>query len=260
MTDFATEGLFDPPGFQRGVAPGRAAVGLLLIHGFSGGPADMRYLAENLAARRWSAPMRIAVPALEGHRLNGDPDRRLHHGVGWAPIWKRQAAVAFEELESRSEAVVIAGLSMGALVTLLTAAAFADRSRLKGVILFSTPLQVNTQRLRPIIGVMSRVRPERPWKIKQEVDVADATEDRRMPLRKRMTLGAIESFFRLQPEAAQALGEIRVPVLAIHSRQDHTAPFDNLARLQRGLGAAESVETMVLQRSFWASSRAYARM
>jgi carboxylesterase len=107
----ASTGTLDPAQAFSIKGSGDAAV--LLIHGFTGIPHELRYLAGRLAEKGYS----VSVPRLPGHGTDGQDFLRS----GWRD-WLRRAEDAWLDLRGRHERVHVAGLSMGALLALLVAA------------------------------------------------------------------------------------------------------------------------------------------
>src|SRR5436305_12482715 len=82
--------------------------GVLVVHGFTGNPQSMRPLAEAFAA----AGFTVELPLLPGHGTSVEdmlPTR-------WSD-WSGAAEMAYAELASRCDRVVVAGLSMGGTLT-----------------------------------------------------------------------------------------------------------------------------------------------
>ncbi|MBI5695846.1 MAG: alpha/beta fold hydrolase [Nitrospirae bacterium] len=77
---------------------------VLLIHGFSGTPYDMRGLGEHLAAHGYT----VYAPLLKG---NGTSARDLA-ATGWRD-WLESAETAYGELSAKYETVYVVGHSMG---------------------------------------------------------------------------------------------------------------------------------------------------
>ena len=97
------------PGADPWSHVGTGAHGALVIHGFTGNPGSMRGVAESLAA----AGFHVEMPLLPGHGTHVDdmlPTR-------WAD-WSGAAEAAYQQLASRSDKVVVVGLSMGGALTL----------------------------------------------------------------------------------------------------------------------------------------------
>jgi carboxylesterase len=90
---------------------GEGQRGVLLVHGFTGSPFEVRLLGEDLARRGFA----VEGPLLAGHRATTREMRR----AGWHD-WLRTASEAFDRLRARvgQRRIAVAGLSMGALLTL----------------------------------------------------------------------------------------------------------------------------------------------
>ena len=99
------------PGAEPWSHEGTRGVGVLTIHGFTGNPSSMRGMAEALAG----AGFHIELPRLPGHGTAVDdmlPTRWSH--------WTAEVESAYQRLAARTDSVVVAGLSMGASLTLWT--------------------------------------------------------------------------------------------------------------------------------------------
>jgi carboxylesterase len=88
---------------------GGRAIGVLLLHGFSGSPAAMRPWAEHLAGQGYA----VEVPLLPGHGTRWQDLNR----VRWTD-WYAEAERALDRLRTGTEAVVVGALSMGGSVAL----------------------------------------------------------------------------------------------------------------------------------------------
>src|SRR5215472_9190657 len=86
---------------------------VLLIHGLSGTPFEMRYLGERLAA----AGVRICGVRLAGHAGGAE-----ELGAATRVQWYESAVEGFERLHRFGDPVAVAGLSMGALLAARLAA------------------------------------------------------------------------------------------------------------------------------------------
>jgi carboxylesterase len=96
-----------PAGTARPAGP--AGRGCLLLHGFTGTPAEMRPLGTRLAARGFT----VRAPLLPGHGTRVDDLAR----TTWRD-WFAAALESWDELGERSAARAVVGLSMGALLAL----------------------------------------------------------------------------------------------------------------------------------------------
>src|SRR5262249_60755178 len=82
--------------------------GVLLLHGFTGTPFEVRSLGEALHAR---LGVTVSGPLLAGH---GGSARALA-ATGWRD-WEASALSALVELRARCDGVVVAGLAVGCLL------------------------------------------------------------------------------------------------------------------------------------------------
>ena len=84
-------------------------VGVLLIHGFTGAPAEMRPMGKYLAAQGYT----VAGPQLAGHGSHWQTLNRMR----WQD-WVSSASVALTQLQAHCDQVFVGGLSLGGLITL----------------------------------------------------------------------------------------------------------------------------------------------
>ncbi|MGM0409846.1 MAG: alpha/beta hydrolase [Bacillota bacterium] len=89
---------------------------ILLIHGFTGIPYEMKYLADNIYI---NTNYTIYVPRLPGHGTNTQDFRESS-----ANDWLRKSYDSYLKLKSEYDNVSVIGLSMGGLISLLIAAKF----------------------------------------------------------------------------------------------------------------------------------------
>lgn len=89
------------------------APGALLVHGFTGSPADMRAMAEVIHARGIDVHVMV-LPGMAGdiHRLNEMT----------AGIWRDAVRDRWREVRARYGAALLAGYSMGGALSILAAA------------------------------------------------------------------------------------------------------------------------------------------
>jgi len=86
--------------------------GVLILHGFTGSPWEVRPVAERLASTGRS----IAMPVLAGHGTNvADLDQTTWHD------WLASAIAARAWLDRRCDTIHVVGLSMGGLLAVLVA-------------------------------------------------------------------------------------------------------------------------------------------
>lgn len=97
------------------IEPPDAREAILLIHGFTGNPSEMRPVGEALAAAGYA----VHAPRLPGHGTN-----RADFYATDAADWLRRAYDARMELAARYETVHVLGHSMGGVIATAVASAF----------------------------------------------------------------------------------------------------------------------------------------
>jgi len=109
-------------------------VGVLLIHGFTGSPPEMRLVGDYLYQRGCT----VSGPLLPGHGTNVDDMNRRQ----WSE-WTAHVEWALSDLQSRCSTVFVGGLSMGALLTLYLGAC---RPEISGLVAYSPAILVANRR------------------------------------------------------------------------------------------------------------------
>lgn len=130
------------PGAEPFLFPG-SHTGVLLIHGFTGSPAAMRGLGKYLNETQGYTALGIRLP---GHGTHVDDLRR--------PAW-RDWITAVEDglnlLKDMSDHIYVAGLSMGGILTLIT----ANRYQVSGVAALSAPYGLTNDWRVPLMRPLS---------------------------------------------------------------------------------------------------------
>ena len=212
--------------FTLGPVDAKAAV--LLLHGFTGSPWEVRPLGESLAARGFH----VHAPRLPGHGVT--PEDMLHVS---ADDWKQAAFKAFDALEG-FEQVFVAGLSMGGLLSVLIAA-----ERQVGRIVLMAPVFG----LRPVSGRLLKRMRSWPrtlfadrWVTKSGSDLEDPQAQRDNPVLPRYPVLRLFDLFVLQDEAHRALSKVTSRVLIAAAENDH------VVQLERVRAAAEQMRARLL--------------
>ncbi len=203
----------------------------LLIHGLTGTPYEMRPLGERLAA----AGVRVHGVRLAGHGAGPEELGEVTHAN-----WYESVVEGFERLRAHDEPNVVIGLSMGAV--LAARLAIDQREAVSAVVMLSPafylPFWTRTalRVLRPAINLANRVY------IHQQSgsDMHDAAACRIHPATRLMPLQAALNLIELVDHVRPGLPELVQPSLVIHSRRDHTCPFQkNTDFLMKHLGSAD---------------------
>jgi len=218
-----------------------SGVSVLLIHGLSGTPYEMRYLGDCLAA----AGVRVHGVRLAGHA--GAPEDL---GATTHLNWYESVVDGFERLRGYGDPNVVIGLSAGAV--LAARLALDQREAVAGVVMlapaFYLPLWKRTalRMMRGGRGFADRIYFHSPG----GSDIHDAAARRIHPGTRLLPLSAVLSLIELSDHVRARLPDLSQPTLAIHGRHDHTCPFPkNIDFLMSRLGSANK-RAIVLEESF----------
>lgn len=181
---------------------------VLLLHGYTGYPGDLRYLASRLNEVGYT----VAVPRYPGHGTNN----RDFRASSWRDWWRR-ATDAYLDLASRSERIVVGGLSMGGLLATLVASHFP----VEALMLYAPAFRF----VNPLVPVSPLLRwlPPRPVRSPEQHDdpdrqyLADQYWNWIWPAQ-------VADLYRLSRIARRELAAIDVPTLTIVSEADRSVP------------------------------------
>jgi carboxylesterase len=217
------------------LGPPDASTAVLLLHGFTGSPWEVRPLAESLAARGFF----VRAPRLPGHGTT--PEDMLW--VTWRD-WLAAAEAAFDSL-SRWNRLCVAGLSMGGLLGLL----LAERhpKRVSRLVLMAPVMRVR-QRLGRVLGALGPgVLRGATWLAKKGTDIEDPEARAQSPVLERYPLARLFDLFELQRLAARAAPRITTPTLIAAAVNDHVVDFSSIEALHRDVDGSR---LLVFQRGF----------
>ena len=195
-------------------ARGTRETALLLLHGFSGCPYEMRWLGDRLAQQGYS----VSAPALPGHATYP----AALNGVRFEE-WTASVAAAVRHLRAEvSPRVGGIGTSMGAMLGLFAAAADPE---IAAVGSSSAPFVMPP--LTRLGGALARRWPlawTLPPLLPALLDLADPEEARRFVCYRSFPVHAARELFRLIEAARPCLAEVRQPVLLLHGSLDRIVP------------------------------------
>lgn len=237
----------------------RGDAGVLLAHGITGAPTEMKPLVRKLAA----AGFTVACPQLSGHCSTLKELKRTR----WTD-WYSTLEASLEKLREQCSTVFVSGLSMGALLALKLAA--DHPGKVDGVATLSAtfsydgwnvprfrqrfllPLALNT----PLRYIWSYREPP-PFGIKDErirniiaaVYASDATH---MPEKygySEFPGVTIRETFKLIKAVKRDLRKIVAPLLVVHATEDDMASLEN-ARFLAASVASPEVETFFVDDTY----------
>ena len=222
--------------FTLGPPAGDAEVAVLLLHGFTGSPWELRPVGESLAARG----VHVRCPRLPGHGTT--PEAMLFAGL---TQWLDAATEALGSLGGAKK-VVLVGLSMGGLLAMVLA---ARNPRVRGLVLLAPALELKAfgprllRRIRHLPGLDVREQ----WIVKKGTDIESAEVRAGAPVLARYPMARAIDLFALADLAREAETRITCPSLIIGAVNDHVVDTDAVMALQQRLPFSRRV---LLQRGF----------
>lgn len=208
----------DPSSFDLPGGP----LGVLLIHGYTGSPPEMRLLGEYLHSRG----MTVSAPLLPGHGTSVDDMNRSR----WRD-WTRCVEQALADLRSRCELVFVGGLSMGTLLTLYLAEQHAD---LPGAMLYSPALKVAERRLAlaPLAKYFVRSLPKGA---NADQDLTSPTAAQHLWSYEENPIAAAAELLALRRQVQRRLQAVACPLLIVHSTLDPAIRPDSAQAVYDGV-------------------------
>jgi carboxylesterase len=234
-------------------------VGVLLIHGLTGTPTEMKQFGKLIARKGFT----VACPELAGHCATIEALSATKWHDWYASIEK-----AFDALKQECDHVFVAGLSMGALIALLLAAKRGNQ--VAGVILLSTtffydgwnvpkfkqtfllPLVLHTP-----LKYFFHWEETSPYGIKDErtralvhaiLENRDNQAADKIGYFKTPATVILESV-RMIDAAKKVLKSVIVPTLIVHATEDDMASIKNAHYTQANI-SSKTVETFFVDDSY----------
>lgn len=195
--------LVDPAPFFLEGGP----VGVLLIHGFTGSPPEMRLVGDALH----QFGLTVSGPRLPGHGTRLEDMNRCR----WTE-WIDHATLALTQLQSGCDIVFVGGLSMGALLALNLA---AHHSEIAGVILYSTAIFIRNP-LSCLIPLAKYLIPQVPKS--KNGGYHDPQGRPQVWSYDAYPIPAAHELLKLTSDVKRLLPRVTSPLLIIHSTDDQT--------------------------------------
>lgn len=206
-------------------------VGVLLIHGFSGTPREMRRVGDYLNEHGFT----VSAPLLPGH--GGTLlEMNRHH---WRE-WVAAALTAYDHLKARCERIFVGGISMGSLISVWLA---THRPDLAGVLFYSPALWVTDRRL-ALTGLFRHFIED--LSVHGESDMQDLEAEVWSGGFPHYPVPAAYQLFLLQRRTRPLLPQIHVPALVVYSQSDAMIHPRSGPDMVRRLGSSH-VEVLVLE-------------
>lgn len=175
--------------------------GILLIHGFSGTPSEMRPMGEYFKEKGYT----VSAPLLAGHGTTPEDMEKTY----W-PDWWKSVLDAYEQLMTEVEECFVAGLSMGGALSLY----LASQKPVAGAIPMCAPIWVQDRRAF-FAGVLHHFIPYKKRTIRRAEEI-----EKQMVTYDRTPVKSVGSLNRLISTVRQHLPNVSVPTLVIQSKLD----------------------------------------
>ncbi|MBW3562778.1 MAG: alpha/beta fold hydrolase [Actinobacteria bacterium] len=219
-----------------------AAIGVAVVHGFSGNPNSTRPLGVRLAEDGYT----VEVPRLPGHGTHWRDMSRYRYAD-----WRGTVHRLVDDLQRRCEQVVLVGLSMGGLIALDETArrCRSGQHRIAGVVTINAPvLNVDSAlaKLNPILQYVIPVAPRDLAGLPSNDIAKEGADERAYAM---VPAKAGYSVQREYPRIRRRLEEVDVPLLVMQAEQDHTVPVTNADAIVEHVGS-QDVERASLERSY----------
>ncbi|MEO7911750.1 MAG: alpha/beta fold hydrolase [Roseiflexaceae bacterium] len=220
----------------------RGPIGVLLIHGYSGSPDELRGMGAHLA----DAGYTIHGPQLAGH--SGAPDDMF--GVCWED-WLASAATGLRLLREHCRTVFVCGFSLGGLLALHLAA----HEPIGGLILLAPALRLRGGSLLRTTGLLRHILPwyyplahadfaspavrAAVFERAPEADLDDPAVVKQIRRTAKVPIGSLYELARLQRRVRSELARVDVPTLIMQGRNDQTVNPHSAIEVAAGIRARD---------------------
>ena len=207
----------------------------LLIHGYTGSPYEMMYIAEGINRNLgWT----VRVPRLPGHSTFTEDFLETTRRD-----WKRRVFDEFLDMKSCCEEIVVGGLSMGGILSVILASKF----NIERVVLYAPAFLTAFQKYIPLTMVLStflrKTKKKNPPKEEED------------PVKRRLReeywvynfYKQSWEFFKLQFEGRKKLPEFSGEALVVVSKSDRTVPINVKDYLDKNMGGRKKF--VILEKS-----------
>lgn len=208
------------PGAEPFLLPG-GEKGVLLVHGFTGSPSEMRLMGEALQAEGYT----VLAPRLCGHGTTVS-----EMAVTRWPHWYGSVQDGYHLLKAMCSEISIVGLSMGGLFALQA----SQELPVKKVVSLATPIFINNRRL-PLLPLY-RIFRKYVYRQKKEypgIDPCYTVSYEQTPI------ACLDSMLALIDHVDSLLPNVSVPALIIQSHNDHTVRPRSAKHIYDRLGSQE---------------------
>lgn len=205
--------------------------GVLLVHGFTGTPAEMFLLGKHLNKQGYT----VLAPRLCGHGTN----LAEMATTDWVN-WYHSVCDGYYLLKSICEEIDVVGLSMGGILSLKLAMEY----EVNRVVTLSAPIHIvnrGVELLPPIEECAGKYVPKKRRKFSDMAQQYCITYDR-------TPIACVHYLLRIIKLVSEQVGELKNPLLVVQSTNDHTVISDSANFIYDNAGS-EKKELLWLEES-----------
>ena len=229
-------------GAEPRLIQGKRRIGVLLVHGFVGTPAEIQPLTDAVAAEGFTT---LSL-RLSGH---GTHVRDMQY-TRWTD-WVMDVDDGLNILSCLCDEIILCGFSMGGTLCLITA---ARHPQIKAVITIESPLRMQQEwmitplqllsLILPVINPLPFIKHLLPKSKKQEITQMITAS---IGYHQFATRGFAE-ILKLLRYSRRQVASIIAPALLIHSKLDDVVDFANVNLIAESISST-SIQTMYLENS-----------
>ncbi len=197
---------------------GNNKIGLLLIHGFTGTPAEMKLLGKYLHQHGYT----VYAPLLTGHGKTPEEMAKTNHKDWWNSV-----TYAYDFLKEEGyEKIVSVGLSMGGVLSLK----LAYKKPLSAVVAMAAPIYVHDKRMGWARWI-KYVKTFQP-KVKKEAYIEE-----HLVAYDRTPIACVGSLDKLIKEVKRNLQKIMIPAFIMQGKKDETVYYESASYIYEHVGS-----------------------
>jgi carboxylesterase len=197
--------------------------GVLLVHGLTGAPKEMRWMGEFLTHQGFT----VLGIRLAGHATHQEDLKHIH----WED-WLHSVEDGFHLLRGITDQVYIAGLSLGGVLTVVSSALLP----VQGGVIISTPYEFPADPRLPFLQYLQWLKPTIAKDLPDWRNPEAAADHVEYPVH---LTHAITELRDLVVEMHRLMPEVRSPVLVVQSRLDEVIGKDAADKFITGLGSRD---------------------
>ena len=233
--------MVEPNGVMKHIDLVKGEDAVLLIHGLSGSPLEMQFVARTL----YKAGFSVRVPRFSKHGFGATGKQEK-----WQD-WLDEVSLHFDEMKQKYKTVSVCGLCIGAVLALKLAA--EKKEEVASLALFSTSLyfdgwNIPWYRFLLNIGYFTpfryfySYRESEPYGIKNEqlrswISREMGEKSTFSSLTAKIPMTRLFQAEQLIRQTKRALPEIAIPALIIHSLEDDTSTIRSANYVEHHLGS-----------------------